>query len=1551
MNKTTARSVLRNVYGEEDLLVSAGRKVLCGFLSVALTTTLVPTTPFAACALAHEAVEAGQADATESRGFETGEQEGDGRHEGEDHGQDVGADCKDGEPQDEDAASSPEDGQRPDSTHEDGDTHEAVILRIADVLNGGQAVCSGGMYASGTFTVALGEAVEVDYDNTFLRLYGEDDVVTDTVFVRGDKGRAARTETLTFACDDGSYKKIEFAVQDIQGETDRRFFDGIVVDTEAPLVLGSLSNAPVFVADNDEGGEPVAFFDETTTLFLRFCDATSGVASVEDVPGLEMDRVYSESHELVEAALELPEGTFADDVEFVVRDRAGNQSTWSMKSAGARVVAGVEVAVQNQPLVKDWSEELISYDGHPSKVITDTEMPSLAFDGVDEGAHVNRGQVVTLTATDANFGYVAVYDASQPIATVSKDGVDVSALTQLVGGYEDPDLAEVSHVYRWEFPVDAKTHEDDGVYRIDATLRDLAGNAANGGDAETRTFVVDTVSPVLHVTFDDEGPGERAAKGRYRQQVRTAHIVVADKNLSVLKLNEDRLVSVVRTARDGHAAGDVAVGSWHEGDAPDEYCCDVVFPADGTYSLAVFGADEAGNVLVGGDGTTVDDAGRYESGEFVVDSTLPQVSFEYAGEPSAARRYDGLDYFRHPVTVCVTVTDRNLDVARTIVTDSEGREFLPQWEVAGRTEDGVVAYTASLVYREEETGTGSGRKTPHVRVADLAGNSGQVVLGQFVVDQTAPQVDGVRMSKSPASEGSTGPGEDPYQFFNERDGIPTLLTFDFSDEYLVEAAWVEDPDGVYDMWPQSDYHQPSGSLTIELKDHEENGGEQDVDYERNVRLHVRDVAGNTRSWTIDRTGAVVADRTADERNASLNGSGIYPMALIKDTTAPAVTLSGVEEGRFYNTGQTAHIVVNEHNFEYLLRFDPNRVLVTVDRQEGVEGRASSSWAIRASEFEGSRPNYVFDQTFEADGHYSLAAAFDDYAGNPARAVGVGEFTIDKTAPVLTVTWDNDDVRNGMYYRAYRTATVMVVEHNFDPTLFSIDTTGSVGAWESSGDTHSCTVSFAVDAPASRPHRLAVRGKDKAGNEAAPYTASDFAIDTQEPAILFRKCVSEQDRMVATSEESELVDGSAFSQAIVPMVEVSDEASLDVHGIEATLVGRRGGSVSTMSFGQNVTQMGQNRVRIDWGNLGLSADEGEGYYQLSADDVYTLMVKAVDLAGNASGEQSVTFSVNRYGSNYFFEDTGGLTRNDDGSWDLTPLTSAPRIVVHEVNVSGIEDGGGPEGEDSRAVTKEYANATSPIQRTAQAEERGYTLSASTDISSRNPYGGWTEYVYTIQAGNFGKGSDSDYGDGGQGIYRVDVSSIDKAQNNNTTAAYWESGAARTVASGQDDGPDVPKDKTATVFFTLDEDGPQIKDVDVPEGLCVGDGYEASFRVVDQITNGNRLVVTVDGRRVEVRREGSSKPLGEGDLTQQGTYLFTIPAASVFDSREVEIHVSDYTGLEERSQTVRAGGFRLSTLVAETTALFAVCGAGVGAYAVARRRRDAAEPDVASVVGKS
>ena len=118
------------------------------------------------------------------------------------------------------------------------------------------------------------------------------------------------------------------------------------------------------------------------------------------------------------------------------------------------------------------------------------------------------------------------------------------------------------------------------------------------------------------------------------------------------------------------------------------------------------------------------------------------------------------------------------------------------------------------------------------------------------------------------------------------------------------------------------------------------------------------------------------------------------------------------------------------------------------------------------------------------------------------------------------------------------------------------------------------------------------------------------------------------------------------------------------------------------------------------------------------------------------------------------------------------------------------------------------------------------------------------------------------------------------------------------------------------FILDEEGPKIEDLQLPQGLHVAGEFEATFRVSDSITNGDTVQVLVDGQEVEVLCQETGEALDErGHIAHQGSFSFVVGAQPLGHAREVEIRVRDYTGLASRVQEVRRGGFCVTTLVPE------------------------------------
>lgn len=1329
----------------------------------------------------------------------------------------------------------------------------------------------------------------------------------------------------TMSLDDGTYTIPLVRAQDLRQNhaEDEHLLDGrrlsaLVVDTEPPVVRAAIDRAPACELAEDGG---LAFMDARTNLVLKFEDDASGIAQVEG-RGLGSLRLETNANKSG-ARIELAQGTLSNKAKVIVTDHANNKRVWSLAEEGQVVAGGQRRTVINEPLRTLYNDALVCGTGHPAALVADSQPPTLRFGKEPaEGAVLREGPSLTLRVRDANLGRVALLDPCQELVRVTRDG---AALAATAVGY-DAKASDKTHDYLLRFGADAVTHADDGHYEVTARLRDLSGNES----VATRSFVIDTTPPVLRVDVEEATRDERGTT-RCLVHDRPVRVSVWDKGLGVEELNAGRLVSVVASARNGRTADEVRISPWQGGAATDEFFCEVSFPRDGEYTLAVYGTDVAGNPLVGDDGTQVDERGRYESGSFVVDVTRPRARLEFADNNPPCRRFGGTDYFRSPVALVATVTDRNLDLARTTVTDSEGDDVVPDWQVSRRSRNGEVTYVATIEYREDPGARQAGAKRPVLRAYDLAGNAAEPVSLDFVVDQTAPYVDAATMSKRAASEGADVQGGDPHRFYNELDGIQTQLSFAVCDEHLVDGVWVDDPEGAYDATMSDARGHDRVDVTLTLKDHDTQGAGRNTDFERNVRLFVRDVAGNKRAWTIDRTGSIEAERQTDASNVSIDGEGVYPMALVKDTTAPTLSLHGIEEGSYHNTTQVERVLVGEYNFDYLLRFRPDRPVVTIRRRAGDSSGEQSTWFVCAREFEGSCPSYAYDCTFAADGHYSLVASVDDMAGNPSGTVSLREFTIDKTAPRIAVTWDNENLRNASggvgFYDAPRTATVVVEEHNFDPSLFAVRAgAGTVGAWEDHGDAHVCVVRYETDAPAASPHVLEVRGRDLAGNEAEPYVASSFAIDTVAPRVRFLKRVSEGDRKALGERESALEDGTAFAAGIMPIAVLEDDANFDESCVEVRLVGRRDRTKEIEVASMRATGAG---ARADWGNLGAEEGSGGTSYRMDADDVYTLEAEAHDLAGNTSGLQSVTFSVNRYGSNFFFDEIEGLRQRPDGTWEDALLQEPPRIVVHEISVCGTPRDASGEGSDFHSVTKQYEHVPSAIRRTSTTRRDGYTLAQSTNASAMNPYEGWTEYTYTIQSGNFGAGSSSDYGDGGQGVYRVDVSSQDKASQHNTTSSFFSTPADRTGDASAGGNPLAGK--TATVEFTLDEFGPAVKDVDLPGALAVGGPYRASFCLVDAITRGDQVEVLVDGERAEVFREGAAEPVGEGELVQPGTFSFVMTPKPVTCEREVVIRAWDYTGDDSRAQVVRRRGMRLTTLVSET---FVALAAGVGVAVAAR-----------------
>ena len=129
-----------------------------------------------------------------------------------------------------------------------------------------------------------------------------------------------------------------------------------------------------------------------------------------------------------------------------------------------------------------------------------------------------------------------------------------------------------------------------------------------------------------------------------------------------------------------------------------------------------------------------------------------------------------------------------------------------------------------------------------------------------------------------------------------------------------------------------------------------------------------------KAWSIDRAGNV-------GEKASVS--------FVKDSTAPTVDLSGVSEGKYYNTNKGVSISVNERYY------DTNKVSVTAYRE-----RKGQKYSVPFS-FKSNAVNSTNTLNANEMGTYHITVSAVDEAGNKSKTKSI-TFTVDKEKPVITI---------------------------------------------------------------------------------------------------------------------------------------------------------------------------------------------------------------------------------------------------------------------------------------------------------------------------------------------------------------------------------------------------------------------------------------------------------------------------------------------------------------------------------------------------------------------
>ena len=922
---------------------------------------------------------------------------------------------------------------------------------------------------------------------------------------------------------------------------------------------------------------------------------------------------------------------------------------------------------------------------------------------------------------------------------------------------------------------------EDGRYVVNLHTTDFSGRKASASNI----LVVDKTPPKIRLTLSNDG----LANEKYFREVRKGKIEIEDAHLDFSSLQvdfsvKDKAGNPVSTARN-HAAYLKNSESWtQEG---NKYTCLVEFTEDGIYHLGLKVKDLAGN-----ENAPIEVGETKAAFDFVVDRKAPTGALKIGDWD---RSKDGTLWTKLLDKISFGRFSNKKQVIRLQAEDNLSGVGLVE-VLRTREKMSLADLQASASFKnvtsEVKDGYWSKEISPnetfitYVHLKDMAGNQYYLSSDGVILDQQNPEIHitlpkeeeknglykkdvGVGISVTEPSPGNSYAGLKDVTYTVYRDGIETQAGSLY--HFSKEEPQLNDLKKSYE-----DAH----ALTILAKDNNSN----DVV----LKIKAVDNAGN---------------QTVKEEHLSI------------DITKPRVTLSfdnnRVENEFYFKENRTALITVEERNFSQ----DSFKILIT----DPAEGKGTRLLEVERDSFQkvsgsGDSTRWESRIYFNKDGDYQLSITGEDLAGNAMEGLAYAEgtqaaldFTVDKTAPVLSVSYDNNTANHEFYYKEGRRAEISIEEKNFRSDLvdYSVlkdggrEAHGSALSSFSGGEGrgiselhHQASISYEEDGD----YQFNIRVKDLAGNEALAYPEDHFVIDRTAPSLTISDILNE------SANKGEVSPKISYGDRYLDQDALSLKLIGEVHG-EHELSHQQGGSISiartdalnlpmqkSMEETESPKQKEEEKEGIVY-QSSAGGEEGNLSFQNfpeepDTDDVYRLSAKIVDMAGNETTEE-LWFSVNRFGSTYLLSDRAKALQ---GSYQK----EGEEILISEINADEVL---------SSALTL-YRNE----------EKHALSEGAEYQTTRSGGNGKWYRGDYLIKKDNFDK----------EGLYHLQISSQDKAGN---------------LASTEQ------TERGAELRFGIDRTPPRILLSNVDnQGVYRGDSLDLDLSVQDNLWL-EQVDATVDG----------------------------------------------------------------------------------------------------------
>ncbi|WP_449538418.1 Ig-like domain-containing protein [Ferdinandcohnia sp. Marseille-Q9671] len=760
------------------------------------------------------------------------------------------------------------------------------------------------------------------------------------------------------------------------------------------------------------------------------------------ITGVANGSKYKESKKLVTSATD-PNLDENRSVLTITKDGKATQVTGA-DALGERTLTDGNYTVELSVFDKAGNEKK-----SPAVSFTiDTTKPVVSISGIENEKYYPNDQDVHFTVEDLTL------DLTKTTLVVKHNETDYAEEITLK---QNGTKAEASH-----------TFEDEGVYTVELSSTDLAGNEPV---SIKKSFTIDKTKPEVSVTGIDNNV-------KYNSKV-DMDIVAKDTNL-------DNNSTVLTVTKDGDS--ETFTGK----DAHKTHS----FKDEGVYEISVDYFDKAGNKA---DFSTI---------TFVIDNSKPEVDITGVSEN---------EYYNSNKEVVFTVEDQHVDLSKIELSITKDDESYLTDDIKFKKENKPKRAEAKHTFTE------NGVYVLNLKSTDEAGNTSMEKEVTFTIDQILPEiavtnigeggkynedrhvnitVRDINMGESKVSATHNGENYkiDPFTLDGQEattehtfteDGVYTVVIESTDKAGNVSTKTINfkvdqtGPEILYSIENDTYFNDKKVDLTVSVADYTLEMPEITVTRTRNGKTEEVETGG----WLEEIIWIITQRKTI-----SLQDEGVYAvkvtakdefkvestkeLAFTIDHTSPEILINGIENGAFVQKNNELTIDINDLHFNA----EKNEVFVNGKK-------------IEDAKWEETATGYRFKQTFPKDGEYEVTVKSEDFAGNKS-AEAKRSFTVDNVKPEIKI----EKVKDGTYYDKKQSATIKVNELNFNNNNVKINVTKNgapypFNEWKNQDVQSSLEIPFNEDGD----YVIKVSATDAAGNVADAQEVK-FTVDETFPVL-------------------------------------------------------------------------------------------------------------------------------------------------------------------------------------------------------------------------------------------------------------------------------------------------------------------------------------------------------------------------------------------------------------------------------------------------------------------